>query len=272
MTKNKLDIKLDKYGYTSIDKNGERKTRIKNPIHDTPLDEMRFTAASFHPDAMPNGLGDSKRMRNLLAASSPGGIEQQEAEGQTSFVASTHMPIKINAGPRCGGEKVYTDMGIKVLGIDPNDQLFFNVVLPDGWQKKPTGHSMWNDLLDNLGRKRGSIFFKAAFYDYEAFFNQDCRFYIRVEPTDAYKSEISYEEREALPIIGRVYDGDTQIVFETVPAQRENAKTREERTAEYWDKQDEIKKSLQDQCEAWLIQNGYPDYKNPNAYWIMEIN
>jgi hypothetical protein len=43
------------------------------------------------------------------------------------------------------------------------------VSLPPGWKVVPTDHSMWSDLVDAKGEKRASIFYKAAFYDRDAF-------------------------------------------------------------------------------------------------------
>jgi hypothetical protein len=250
---------------TKINKAG---VRIKvDPFDISSRADSSASEMSMNPAALNAAL--SGYVLGAIIANTPGGIERQEAEGQLRLIANAQLPIKVNSGPQVGGEKVYTDMGIHVVGIDPSDKIFFNVVLPEGWSKVPTDHSMWSDLRDQYGRKRGSIFFKAAFYDYEAFFNQECRFYVRVEPIDAYKSDITYEEREAMPKVGRVYDCD-KVVFETDPVQLEAAATREARDATYWAKQDSDKKDLSKQCEEWLNSHGYTEYKDVNAYWSLE--
>jgi hypothetical protein len=51
-----------------------------------------------------------------------------------------------------------------------------SVKLPEGWHIKATDHSMWSNLVDDKGRNRASIFYKAAFYDREAFLSFNRRF------------------------------------------------------------------------------------------------
>jgi hypothetical protein len=100
---------------------------------------------------------------NFLAASTPGGIEAQEARGQLDFVASETLPKEMLHG--CTREKL-EEMGIR-FGDDVDD-LFVSVELPDGWEKRPTDHSMWSELVDDKGVVRANIFYKAAFYDRNA--------------------------------------------------------------------------------------------------------
>lgn len=98
-------------------------------------------------------------MDNFLVASTPGGIEAQEKAGQTTFVANSQLPKEC---PRADLEKIGFKFGGEV------DKIFISVTMPAGWTKRATEHSMWSDLLDDKGRKRGSIFYKAAFYDRNA--------------------------------------------------------------------------------------------------------
>ena len=102
-------------------------------------------------------------LKNAITASTPGGIEAQEAAGQKEFVASESLPKETNG---CTREQL-EGMGIQ-FGADIDD-LFVSVKLPDGWRKIPTGHSMWSDLVDDKVQKGASIFYKAAFYDRSAF-------------------------------------------------------------------------------------------------------
>lgn len=108
-------------------------------------------------------LGD---MDNAIVASTPGGIEKQEAEGQQQFcnAEKTQLPIKIQHPDT---RKTFEDMGIK-FGKEI-DNLFCEVELPSGWKVEATDHSMWNRLVDDKGKERASIFYKAAFYDQRAF-------------------------------------------------------------------------------------------------------
>ena len=120
------------------------------------MDDIKWTPAAV----MAALKGD---LSNAIIAATPGGIEAQEAQGQQNFVNSTTLPIKCNFGNREQFEK----MGI-VFG-EPVDDLFCDVQLPQGWRKERTDHSMWSNLLDDQGRIRASIFYKAAFYDRDAF-------------------------------------------------------------------------------------------------------
>lgn len=55
----------------------------------------------------------------------------------------------------------YERMGIKI--VEEYDDLFYTVELPDGWEIKSTDRSMWNDVIDDKGRKRISFFYKGDF-------------------------------------------------------------------------------------------------------------
>lgn len=112
--------------------------------------DMKLTPAAVSAAAR----GD---LENFMVAATPGGIERQEAMGQAALVGTKNTLPK--ECPRVQLEK----LGF-VFGNDVDD-LFVNVTFPAGWSKKATDHSMWSDLLDAKGRKRGSIFYKAAFYD-----------------------------------------------------------------------------------------------------------
>jgi hypothetical protein len=83
------------------------------------------------------------------------------------LVNSTDLPVKMNSG---------TDADLIALGFtlgEPHasDPMFRPATLPAGWSKKGTDHSMWSQVVDEHGRKRLSIFYKAAFYDRDAFIN-----------------------------------------------------------------------------------------------------
>ncbi len=94
-------------------------------------------------------------------------ITGMEAAGQQQLVNSTMLPTKVNSG---------SDDDLRALGFelgdpDPNDKMFRPVTLPDGWSKQCTDHSMWSKVVDQLGRTRLMIFYKAAWYDRDAFVN-----------------------------------------------------------------------------------------------------
>lgn len=94
----------------------------------------------------------------------PGAIEAQEATGGTAMAAGdcTVIPAKGYSEPDLAA------LGFKLGAIDPSDRLFREATLPPGWKRDNTGHSMHTDILDELGRKRIGIFYKAAWYDRRA--------------------------------------------------------------------------------------------------------
>jgi hypothetical protein len=107
---------------------------------------------------------------NALIPSTPGGIERQEAAGQRTLVESAMLPKKISGATR----EQLTALGFK-FGADVDD-MFVACELPPGWTKRGTDHSMHSDLLDEQGRKRAGIFYKAAFYDRRADMHMNRRY------------------------------------------------------------------------------------------------
>lgn len=184
-------------------------------------------------------------LENAMVAMMPGGIEAQEALGQRVFVASETLPIKCNFCKRSELE----EMGI-VFG-EPVDDLFVEVQLPEGWKKIPTGHSMWSELVDDKGRKRASIFYKAAFYDHDAFIGTSRRFGYQVQPEGGWDSDF---DREMSPRICVVTDCD-EVIWRSKPlAPSEDVE---------WFRLDEHLAPL---GKAWLDEH-YPDWENTLAYW-----
>jgi hypothetical protein len=123
-----------------------------------------------------------------------------------------------------------------------NDPLFQYVEMPPGWKKQRTDHSMWSDLLDDKGRKRGSIFYKAAFYDRDAFMNLTTRYSVRRD----------YEGTKQLQIL----DGET--VLDTVPL----VGNREPTNLQQW----EVDECERKAASAYLDAR-FPGWKNSAAYW-----
>ena len=91
-------------------------------------------------------------------------ITGMEADGQRQLVGSTSLPT--DARP---DDAAFIAAGFTFGEPDPSDPLFRPATLPDGWAKQPTDHSMWSKIVDQYGRERVRIFYKAAFYDRDAF-------------------------------------------------------------------------------------------------------
>lgn len=168
---------------------------------------------------------------NFIVAATPGGIEAQEAAGQRQLIQSSTLPKDC---PR----DVLEACGV-VFGDDA-DNLFVNVTLPAGWTKQTTDHSMWSKLLDDKGRERGGIFYKAAFYDRNAHMHMarcvriERRYYDETTETDA-----------------AVVSADAGVLYETARVGQRD-----------WTAVD----AIESEARVW-IQANYPDYVNPLAYW-----
>lgn len=98
-----------------------------------------------------------------VATCLPGGIEASEARGQAELVRSSVLPAEMG-DQRAAFEALGFKFGAPVDG----DPLFIHAELPPGWSKAPSDHDMWSYILDAKGRRRASVFYKAAFYDRSA--------------------------------------------------------------------------------------------------------
>lgn len=94
-----------------------------------------------------------------------GSIEAMESAGQSELVASESLPTEVSASERALLEL----WGFRFGEAFENDPLFMPAVLPEGWTKAGSDHAMWSKVLDEKGRERVEVFYKAAFYDRRAF-------------------------------------------------------------------------------------------------------
>jgi hypothetical protein len=164
-----------------------------------------------------------------------GGIERQEKQGQDELVHSDVLPTKISPEDK----KILEKAGVVFLHTNQDDKLFQTVELPKIWRILPTSHSMWSNLVDNKDRIRASIFYKASFYDREAFLRCTTRY--TVQYFDTHFSAVDGDivlfkgrEWKNNPAGGIVHDG-------SFSASRED-------------------------CEKYLT-TYYPNWRNPAAYW-----
>ncbi len=131
------------------------------------MDKLQITAAAI-------AALNNNDAANFLVASTPGGIERQEKRGQEDFVNSTLFPFQCEMDSAKEGLEVLEKWGFK-FGKKV-DELFMECVLPDGWKKEASDHSMHSDIVDDKGRRRVGIFYKAAFYDRRASFHIVARY------------------------------------------------------------------------------------------------
>jgi hypothetical protein len=127
-------------------------------------------------------------MFHLLGAMSEGTsryIEGMEADGQRQVVNSTDLPTKFNDYNLDDPKAAYQALGFKLGEPHSSDPLFRSATLPDGWKREGSDHAMWSYIVDELGRRRVAIFYKAAFYDRDAFMS--------LETICAYARSLSYD-------------------------------------------------------------------------------
>jgi hypothetical protein len=171
---------------------------------------------------------------NFVTASTPGGIEAQEAQGQRQLVASEQIPKEIIGATR----EQLTALGFE-FGADV-DELFVACKLPAGWSKRASNHSMHSDLVDDKGRVRAGIFYKAAFYDRRA----DMRMNRRFNPS-TFEEGTQPDHYRAV-----VKDGD-QVVAEFGEWHRKNF---------------DLESELGAKATEWLDANK-PEWRSVAAYW-----
>jgi hypothetical protein len=181
-----------------------------------------------------------------LFGGNPNAIENQEAEGQKELVNSDVLPVDIDKYSKYDGKEILENLGFKFLGVVEGDEIFQNVEFPNGWKKEPTDHSMHSNLVDDKGRIRGNIFYKAAFYDRSAHMNLKCR----------YNYEFDYEAEEKNGIItSHAKDYDGTVIFST------ESEIKKEGEARYT-----LSEKHNNIVKEWLDKN-YTDWKNPEKYW-----
>lgn len=147
-----------------------------------------MTDRSFSPLNTTRAMQDPAERLLFLAESmgsrGPGNfIEAQEAAGQREIVHSDVIPTKLNG---CTEDDL-TALGFKLGDVVDGDPMFRRATLPDNWTREGSDHAMWSYLLDGLGRRRASIFYKAAFYDRKAF--------LSVATVQGYVSERAYDNK-----------------------------------------------------------------------------
>jgi hypothetical protein len=98
----------------------------------------------------------------------------QERAGQRELVNSSVLPVEMSPS-REAFERLGFRFGEQVDG----DPLFIHVELPAGWTRAGTDHAMWSDVVDQKGRRRVAVFYKAAFYDRRANMSLQRRYDLR---------------------------------------------------------------------------------------------
>jgi hypothetical protein len=119
---------------------------------------------------------------------------------------------------------------------------------------------MWSYLVDEKGRERAAIFYKAAFYDRDAHISITSRYSYSVEPACGYEDE-NYQSSEWIGVVKDAGKAIWQSPVRVPPEPKYNQENREPWRAWYDSKQE-----LGDELSQWLSEH-YPDWQNPTAYW-----
>jgi len=121
-----------------------------------------------------------------LFAAQPESIEASERAGGQQMLKSTVIPTEM--------QRFTTDdlvkFGFIVGDVHEDDPIFRDVTLPPGWTRGDgdNDYGYWTYILDDKGRRRFAIFYKAAFYDRSAHIGIEARFTLR-EHWDATTSD-----------------------------------------------------------------------------------
>ena len=171
-------------------------------------------------------------------------IEHMEAEGQRKAVRNCYVAKRMD--PKM---EEWEKLGFSFTQI-PGDDMLCEAVLPEGWELKPTDHSMWTDIVDNNGHKRGSMFYKAAFYDRDAHMYLSPRYGVRT-------TYLNDEENTT-----EIYFGsDDEILYIAGRVSFPKDLSRKERLERY-DLQDEFREDA-----LKFGEENYPDFRDVHAYW-----
>jgi len=133
-------------------------------------------------------------------------------------------------------------LGFVIIGKNTNypnnPDLFFDVELPEGWEKRPTAHDMWSEIYDANGSKRFMVFFKAAFYDLNA----------HITAVNRYESSTDYED-----------DSDFRVNYVLDHKLNKRVFESSRHDGDHYN-------MGHDEISNWL-QDNYSDHRNPVAYW-----
>lgn len=173
-------------------------------------------------------------------------ITNQEARGQRELAESSSLPSEGSDHPAWA--KMGVIFGEKVEG----DPLFRQATLPKGWKVKATDHSMWSKLVDEKGRERGSIGYKAAFYDRWALISPERRYIVRSQ----------YEGDDGRRRVECFDSATSTVLFAADWEARPDYSAPRAEVDAYFAKSDANLKA----CADWLAEK-FPEHNDPAAYW-----
>ena len=96
-----------------------------------------------------------------------GDLNLANERGAANFRREDVLPAKL----RGVTVEELKELGFEVGELVDGDPLFRQAKLPESWTKD-AGNHYWTYILDEKGTQRFSVFYKAAFYDRDAFMNK----------------------------------------------------------------------------------------------------
>lgn len=172
-------------------------------------------------------------------------VQHQEARGQAELCQVTDRRAQLPAKGMVDFPKEWAALGVEIVAPSQGDPLFVDVVLPEGWAIVASAeHSMWSDLLDERGRKRAEIFYKAAFYDRKAHVRICPRFHVGTRREDGECVAFTVEDHSEAP--PRVVH---EVAVPDVPGTK-------------YHRMDLADTACQD-----ALGKAYPFWRDPTAYW-----
>lgn len=176
-------------------------------------------------------------------------IPMQEKRGQQDLVKSAKLPIKGSESPEAQASPI--KWGPPVA----NDDLFREATLPEGWKKAGTDHDMWSDILDDQGRVRAKVFYKAAFYDRRAHIDFERRYYVTTDYSEEAYAKIDREVTVLVMDNGVVPPAPLRKETFAVPSREGDSRA-------HYAAVEGHTKAFKD----WLAEK-FPNFMDPNAYW-----
>ena len=173
----------------------------------------------------------------------PNVLEHMEKEGQQRAVNNTMVAKKMFPA-----RENWEELGFTFTDI-PGDNVLCKATLPEGWEMVAIDHSMWNNIIDEQGRVRGSMFYKAAFYDREARMELNQRYRIIIDYLDDHVTTEVYfgNPKEKVFVAGQIHKADFSSQ-ESIDAYYDELRRLENLTKNY----------------ANLY---YPNWRDETAYW-----
>ena len=164
------------------------------------------------------------------------GLEAVQNAEQNKARSTYRLPMEMNPS-----KEAFEALGFTFEDI--GDDVLCKATLPDGWKLKADGDRYWTYLIDEKGRKRGSYFYKGAFYDRSGRMYLSRRFHINYDSADPQKRQGPYNVS--------VKDADDTIIFTAGKCEKTYSHEYEE---------------LMQLAKEYLRTN-YPEWEDPTKYW-----